>query len=129
MLFFLTTFYCSALLLIAYKYRCNQLIHGWLFLSSLMLFFLTTFYCSALLVIAYKYRCTRLIHGWLLLSSLMLLFLIAFLLFSSPGDSVQVPVYSAHPRLALPLQSHAALPLLLPLPLRGKPYPRISSAP
>ena len=42
-----------------------------------------------------------------------------YLLFSPAGDSVQVPVYPPHTRLALPLQPHAALPLLLPLPLRG----------
>jgi hypothetical protein len=82
MLLFLTAFYCSALLVIAYKYRYNQLSHGWLFLSSLMLLFLHAFYCLALLVIAYKYRCTRLIHGWLFLSSLMLLFLFSYLYLS-----------------------------------------------
>ncbi len=92
MLLILTTFYCLALMVIAYKYRCNRLFRIWLFLSSLILLFLIAFYCLALLVIVYKYQC-HWTHPWLALflqSHAALPY--RLLLFSSPGDCVQIPV-------------------------------------
>ncbi len=80
-----------ALLVIAYKYRCTQ-------------------HCLALLVIAYKYQCTWLIHGWPLPLQSRAILPYCLLLFSSPGDCIQIP---AHPWLALPLQTHATLPYRL----------------